>query len=75
MIKARRSKPNDPNWDHLHATAQSALVHSGVWLDQDAIYGLVGRDPKFRNLFENCLRSLQTQGTQQTIAAYLADTR
>lgn len=68
-------EPNDPNWDHLHATAQNALVHPGVWLDQDAIYGPVGRDSKFRALFETYLRSLQTKGTEQTIAAYLADTQ
>ncbi|MGC1494348.1 MAG: mannitol dehydrogenase family protein [Sulfitobacter sp.] len=68
-------EPNDPNWDHLHATAQNASVHPGVWLDQDPIYGAVDRDPEFRNLFEKYLRSLQTNGTEQTISTYLADTQ
>lgn len=64
---------NDPAWEQLHGSAQRALVDPAVWLDQEHIYGSVGRDPKFRDLFEKYHRSLQRAGTSRTIEAYLAE--
>ncbi|PVH29564.1 mannitol dehydrogenase family protein [Pararhodobacter oceanensis] len=59
--------PNDPNWDQLHATAQRAQSEPEVWLDQEPVYGAVGRDPVFREAFATALRRLQEHGTASTL--------
>ncbi len=65
--------PNDPDWDQLHAAAQKAVVNPVAWLDQEHVYGSVGRDPAFRKLFERYHVSLQEMGTVETIKSYLAE--
>lgn len=64
--------PNDPNWDALHKTALAAEEVPGLWLDQHDIYGDVGQNATFRELFTTALRALQNGGVAQTLQRYLA---
>ena len=62
---------NDPNWESLQETARRAQDDPDIWLRQDAIYGSVGLNQQFRDAFALNLRSLQANGTERTIRAFL----
>lgn len=64
--------PNDPHWDQLNRTALAARHDAGMWLDQTAIYGAVGRASRFRKAFSSALDSLWKQGLSATLKIYVA---
>ncbi|WP_298917378.1 mannitol dehydrogenase family protein [uncultured Roseobacter sp.] len=63
--------PNDPSWDNLHSVAVAAQTDPHLWLQQSEIYGDVGANADFAELFASCLKSLQTNGTEDTLRMYL----
>ncbi|MBK1622135.1 mannitol dehydrogenase family protein [Afifella marina] len=68
-------EPNDPNWDLLVPKAQAARADPGEWLGMDDVYGDVGRNDDFRELFAHWLRTLWDEGTEKTLQRYLDGTR
>lgn len=68
----RAIAPNDPNWDTLVRVAQAAKDNPQAWLDQDAVYGAVGSDPRFSAAFAQWLDMLWSRGTVATLEHYLA---
>lgn len=69
----REIAPNDPNWDTLVPVAQAAKTRPQAWLDQEAIYGALGRDARFTTAFATALNALYAQGVEATLTAYLED--
>lgn len=68
----RAIAPNDPNWDTLVRVAQAAKDNPQAWLDQEAVYGAVGSDPRFSAAFAQWLDMLWSRGTVATLEHYLA---
>ncbi len=66
-------EPNDPNWDALVPVALAARERPQAWLEQKAIYGDLGNDPRFAGPFACWLESLWTKGTAETLRNYLGD--
>jgi mannitol 2-dehydrogenase len=64
--------PNDPNWDHLQATAKRAAKDPAAWLAMEEIYGETGRDPVMVKEFTAALTALLADGTEATLRRYLA---
>ncbi|SLN29398.1 Mannitol 2-dehydrogenase [Roseivivax jejudonensis] len=64
---------NDPAWDTLRPVALDARTRPEVWLDQRAIYGALGQDPRLRARFAAWLDRLWSDGTEATLRAYLED--
>ena len=62
---------NDPSWDRLISVAGAARDDPGAWLAMDDIYGELGRAEPFRVSFTRALRTLWTEGTQETLSRYL----
>ena len=62
---------NDPNWDTLQEVALKAKETPQAWLDQKAIYGALGQDPRFADPFAAWLGKLWTDGTAKTLTDYL----
>ena len=65
---------NDPNWDHLVATARAAKNDPAVWLAMDDIYGAVGRSEIFRDRFAFILRQIWKRGTLAVVDQYVDGT-
>ncbi|AWK84918.1 mannitol dehydrogenase family protein [Azospirillum thermophilum] len=63
-------EPNDPDWDRLNRVAAQARSEPAVWLDQEDIYGEIGRAQPFRDAFSTALRALWTDGTRAVLARY-----
>ncbi|WP_071674776.1 mannitol dehydrogenase family protein [Nioella nitratireducens] len=63
--------PNDPNWDALQPVALAAKDRSQAWLDQRAIYGDLGQDPRLCEAFARWLGLLWSHGTAATLETYL----
>lgn len=63
---------NDPNWSALHSAARAAQSDPAVWLAQAEIYGDVGANAAFCNVFATCLMQLQNIGAEATIRRYLS---
>ncbi|NJM82648.1 MAG: mannitol dehydrogenase family protein [Tabrizicola sp.] len=68
-----RIEPNDPDWDRLNLLARAAKEDPAAWLSMRHIYGDLGRNARFAGAFAQALQSLWDRGTEQTLAAYLAD--
>lgn len=68
----RAIAPNDPNWDTLVRVALAAKDNPQAWLDQEAVYGAVGSDPRFSAAFAQWLDMLWSRGTVATLEHYLA---
>lgn len=64
-------EPNDPVWEDLTRAAAEAKDRPEAWLEQRAIYGDLGRDATFREAFSRWLGRLWTEGTEETLRAYL----
>ncbi len=62
---------NDPNWSGLQSVAIAAQSDPAVWLDQTEIYGDVGTNAAFREVFSACLTQLQNIGAEAAIRRYL----
>jgi mannitol 2-dehydrogenase len=67
-------EPNDPDWDRMQKTARAAKDDPSVWLAMADIYGDVGRSEPFAKAFARSLKALWSQGTPETLRAYLAGT-
>lgn len=66
-------EPNDPNWDRLVPVAKAAKADPQAWLDQEAIYGAVGKDARFAQAFARWLDLLWSKGTVATLETFLND--
>lgn len=64
--------PNDPSWDMLTATAQTAKADPNAWLAMSEIYGETGRDPKVQAAFATALNALWARGTKAVLEDYIA---
>jgi mannitol 2-dehydrogenase len=64
--------PNDPDWDALQARAVAAKSDPAIWLQMDAVYGDLGRDPRLIAAFAKALGDVQGQGTAAVLRAHLA---
>ena len=62
---------NDPQWDHLQATAHGARAEPDAWLAMDAVYGDTGRAEPFRAAFVDALAALWRDGTRATLRRYV----
>ncbi|PJF10042.1 mannitol dehydrogenase family protein [Pseudorhodobacter sp. MZDSW-24AT] len=65
-------EPNDPDWTNLQRLALAAKADPSIWIAQRAIYGDTGQDPRFAAAFATALQRLWTEGTEKTLARYLA---
>lgn len=64
---------NDPNWDKLVPVALAAKDRPQAWLEQEAIYGAIGRDPRLIAAFDVALTSIYTLGVEGALKAYIED--
>ncbi|MBE3639894.1 mannitol dehydrogenase family protein [Mangrovicoccus algicola] len=62
--------PNDPAWDSLTAVARAAKDRPQAWLDQRAIYGELGQDPRLAEAFARHLAALWAEGTEAVLTRY-----
>lgn len=62
---------NDPNWSDLQSAARAAQSNPVAWLDQTEIYGDVGTNAAFQQVFSACLRLVQKIGAEAAIRHYL----
>ena len=65
-------EPNDPDWTNLQRLALAAKADPSIWVGQAAIYGDTGQNPRFAAAFATALQRLWTEGTEKTLARYLA---
>jgi len=61
---------NDPVWSDLLACAQDARERPRAWLEQRAIYGDLGDDPRFAEPFARWLRMIHGDGMEAALRAY-----
>jgi mannitol 2-dehydrogenase len=61
---------NDPVWSDLLACAQDARERPQAWLEQRAIYGDLGDDPRFAEPFARWLRTIHAEGMDAALRAY-----
>jgi mannitol 2-dehydrogenase len=61
---------NDPVWSDLLACAQDARERPRAWLEQRAIYGDLGDDPRFAEPFARWLRTIHEDGMEAALRAY-----
>lgn len=61
---------NDPMWDALQTTAESARMRPQVWLDQPSIYGDLAQNPAFSAAFDHWLRMIWNDGMDAALSAY-----
>lgn len=66
---------NDPNWTALARTAMAARQAPQRWLDQDAIYGDLGGDPRFGAAFARWLDMIWADGCSAALRAYVGAER
>ncbi len=62
---------NDPNFDRIHAAATAANKNPEAFLDLKDIFGTVADSDLFRKRFATALKSLQQNGTRETLKRYL----
>ncbi|SFE77785.1 mannitol dehydrogenase family protein [Roseivivax sediminis] len=65
--------PNDPNWNSLQPVALAARERPQAWLEQRAIYGALGDEPRLREAFGRWLSLLWSEGTEATLRTYLKE--
>ncbi len=66
-------EPNDPMWASLTAAADAARASPRVWLAQAQFYGDLAEDAGFAAKFEHWLAKIWAEGTEATLAAYVAE--
>jgi mannitol 2-dehydrogenase len=66
-----RIDPNDPIWSNLTACARRAQADPVAWLAQTRIYGDLGENRRFSELFTIWLNRLTANGTAATLQAYV----
>jgi len=64
--------PNDPNWEVLSATAQTAQTAPALWLAMRTLYGDLGDTPRFAEAFVRWLETIYRDGVRATIRHYIA---
>ena len=64
-------EPNDPMWGDLQKRALAAKDNSRLWLENRAIYGDLGQQPRFADAFVRWLKMLHSDGTAAALAAYV----
>jgi mannitol 2-dehydrogenase len=64
---------NDPHWDRLQERARAARSDPGAFLTMDDIFGDLARHPAYVAAFTKALDRIWRDGTQATLANYLAD--
>ncbi|MDB4224791.1 mannitol dehydrogenase family protein [Granulosicoccus sp.] len=62
--------PNDPNWDHLHATAMASRTDPLEWLSMTNVYGNLGQNVQFQKSFSDALVGVRDKGVVSMIQAY-----
>ncbi len=62
---------NDPDWANLQSAARRAVDDPMVWLAQEDIYGDLGKHDGFITEFSSALKSIESNGTEQTLKTYL----
>ncbi len=68
-------EPNDPHWDALQDAARAAQSRPRSWLEQDQIYGPLGRNSRFAAAFERWLNIIRADGARAAIASYTGQAR
>lgn len=63
--------PNDPVWDDLCRTAQSARSQPLIWLHQRSFYGDLADRAAFADVFTNAASRVDNRGVLGAIEAYL----
>ena len=66
----RTIPPNDENWDDLQARALRAREEPGAFLSNPLVFGDLGQDTRFAEVFGEKLRSLWSRGVEATLADY-----
>nr|HMS96274.1 mannitol dehydrogenase family protein [Tabrizicola sp.] len=67
--------PNDPHWTELTERAQAARHRPEAWLDLQAVYGELGRNPSFGKTFSGQLQQIWSRGVHATLENYLSASR
>ncbi|MBL9052581.1 MAG: mannitol dehydrogenase family protein [Tabrizicola sp.] len=67
--------PNDPHWTELTERAQAARHRPEAWLDLQAVYGELGRNPSFGKTFSGQLQQIWSRGVHATLETYLSASR
>ena len=62
--------PNDPMWSDLQKRALAARDNPASWLENRAIYGDLGQQPRFADAFVRWLTMLHREGTAAALTAY-----
>lgn len=63
--------PNDPIWEKLTVAARAAKTDPKAWLTQKDIYGDLGDNPGFADLFDRWLTLIWSDGLEAALTAYL----
>lgn len=64
---------NDPFWDERQSTATAARANPQAWLDQRQIYGDLGQNPLFAQVFADWLTLIWDKGLVAALRQYTAD--
>ena len=62
--------PNDPHWSSLTEIARHARERPMAWLEQQQIYGDLGKQVAFRDIFANWLEMIWSQGSAAALRTY-----
>ncbi|MBF9043147.1 mannitol dehydrogenase family protein [Rhodobacterales bacterium HKCCE4037] len=63
--------PNDPSWDSLTQAAEAARARPMAWLEQEDIYGDLGKDDRVAEGFSRWLKMIWTDGTSAALKRYI----
>jgi len=63
--------PNDPRWDRLQAVAKSASKDPTAWLRMADVYGKVGEDDSFVQVFSSALNVIEANGVENAMLQYI----
>ena len=64
--------PNDPHWDRLNAAALAAKTDPAHWLAQTEIYGSLGENKVFAEMFAVKLEQVWNDGCRSALQAFIA---
>ena len=64
--------PNDPHWDRLNAAALAAKTDPAHWLAQTEIYGSLGENVVFAEMFAAKLEQVWNDGCRSALQAFIA---
>jgi len=68
-------EPNDPNWPMLTERSRAARKEPIRWLEMTEVYGDLGHNTRFADLFRETLMRLWDTGTRAMLDRYLASPR